>query len=157
MNATTLAVSTAYATDSASDFASIARLFDAYRTFYEREPDLGAAKRYIAKRLRAGGSHFIKAIADDRIVGFAHLSEVLDTVSMRDAWFLEDLFVDPAYRKRGAASALLRHAETFARDTHGSRLSIFTARTNLVAQSVYEAHGYVRDDDFYLYHRKLES
>ncbi len=157
MNASQTAVSTAHATDSAADREAIARLFNAYRVFYEREPDPEAAKRYIGKRLRGSGSHFIKATADGKIVGFAHLSEVLDTLSMRDAWFLEDLFVDPDYRKRGAGSALLRHAEQFARDTHGSRLSLFTARTNVVAQSLYEAHGYVRDDDFYLYQLGLES
>jgi ribosomal protein S18 acetylase RimI-like enzyme len=157
MNASHAAVSTAHAGDGATDIEALARLFDAYRIFYEREPDPESAKRYIGKRLRGGGSHFIKALAQGRIVGFAHLSETLDTLSMRDAWFLEDLFVDPDYRRRGVGSALLRHAERFARDTHGSRLSLFTARTNLIAQALYEANGYVRDDAFYLYQRDLGS
>ncbi len=157
MNASQTAISTAHATDSTGDIEAIGRLFNAYRIFYEREPDLEVAKRYIGKRLRGAGSYFIKAIADDRIVGFAHLSEVLDTLSMWDAWFLEDLFVDPAFRNRGAGSALLRHAERFAHDTHGSRLSLFTARSNRVAQSLYESHGYVRDEAFYLYHRMLNE
>jgi GNAT superfamily N-acetyltransferase len=157
MNASQTAISTAHATDSAADIDAIGRLFNAYRMFYQRESDPEVAKRYIGKRFRGAGSTFIKAMADDRVVGFAHLSEVLDTLAMCDAWFLEDLFVDPAFRNRGAGSALLRHAERFARDTHGSRLSLFTARTNLVAQSLYEAHGYVRDDAFYLYQRTLNE
>ncbi len=157
MNQSQTAVSTAHATDNAADIAALGRLFDAYRTFYEREPDPEAARRYIGKRLRGGDSHFIKAVANGKIVGFAHLSEVLDTLSMCEAWFLEDLFVDPQYRKRGAGSALLKHAEQFARDTHGSRLSLFTARTNLVAQALYEAHGYARDDEFYHYQLALEA
>ena len=158
MNAIQTAVSTAHASDAAGDIDAIGRLFNAYRTFYEREPDLEAAKRYVGKRLRAGGSsHFLKAIIDDRIVGFAHLTETLDTLAMRDAWFLEDLFVDPDHRRRGAASALLRHAETFARNTYGSRLTLVTARTNVDAQALYERNAYVRDDAFITYHRRLES
>ena len=156
MNEFHTAVSTAHATDGTADIEAIGRLFDAYRTFYEREPDPEAAKRYIRKRLRGNASHFIKALADDRIVGFAHLTETVETLAMRDAWFLEDLFVDADYRRRGVGSALLRHAETFARDTHGSRVSLFTAHTNLAAQSLYALHGYVRDDAFYAYHRTLE-
>ena len=155
MNVSQSTVTTAYATDCSNDVDSIGRLFDAYRAFYEREPDSEAARRYVSKRLRAGSSHFIKASADDRIVGFAHLSEMLDTLAMRDAWMLEDLFVDPRYRGRGVASALLQHAESFARNTNASCITLRTAHENTVARSVYETHGYVSDEAFATYHRRL--
>ncbi|MBO3751179.1 GNAT family N-acetyltransferase [Streptosporangiaceae bacterium NEAU-GS5] len=53
---------------------------------------------------------------DDRVVGFATVTEGLD-----DGLELEDLFVDPDWRRRGIARDLVRHVVAAARDS-GHRL-----------------------------------
>ncbi len=74
---------------------------------------------------------------------------------MTDAWILEDLFVDPNARKAGIGSALLRHAEAFARSVGATRLSLSTAHTNTQAQRLYEAHGYQLNEMFRTYNLNL--
>jgi GNAT superfamily N-acetyltransferase len=133
-----------------------AALFDDYRAFYGRERDLAGARNFVAERSRDGATCFFLATLDGRGAGFAHLLPSFDTLAMRPAWILEDMFVAPAERRRGVGSALLRRAEEFARATGAAHLSLTTAHTNSNAQSLYEAHGYVRDDEFRAYHLRLE-
>jgi ribosomal protein S18 acetylase RimI-like enzyme len=89
-------------------------------------------------------------------LGFLHLIPAINTVAMRPIWYLEDLYVAPEGRRHGVASALMRHAETFARDTGAERLTLATAHNNHRAQSLYKRLGYVREDHFWYYHRILD-
>lgn len=122
-----------------SDTDVIVRPFDAFRIFYGRSGDVPAARA------------FLVAKSADRCFGFVHLIPYLDTLAMRDAWILEDLFVEPAARRSGVGGALMRRAEAFARSTGAGRISLTTAHTNRTAQSLYVAHGYVLDDVFRTY------
>ncbi len=47
---------------------------------------------------------FTAAMIDDRVVGIAKLTDMGD-----DEWWLEGLRINPAYRRLGIASALMRH------------------------------------------------
>ena len=54
-------------------------------------------------------AHAILAIADDRAVGLALWYYTFSTFTGRPDMFLEDLFVEPAYRGRRIGLGLLRH------------------------------------------------
>jgi len=139
-----------------ADVHDLARLFDAYRVFYGRSSGLERAHDFVTERLRSQVTRFFIAKTNGVAIGFVHLLPSFDTLAMRPMWILEDLFVDPAQRRQGAGSALLRQAEQFARESHASKLSLTTAKSNDLAQRLYVAHGYRRDELFWTYHRILD-
>jgi ribosomal protein S18 acetylase RimI-like enzyme len=55
---------------------------------------------------------------------------------------LQGLAVDPAFKRRGIASALVRRAEQFVRREGGRGLYMDTPVTNEIGRSFYEALGY---------------
>ena len=68
-------------------------------------------------------------------------------------FILNDLFVDKAGRRRGVASKLLEAIEDHVRALGASRISLNVARDNLAAQALYEARGWSRDEQFFMFHR----
>ena len=88
-------------------------------------------------------------------LGFVHLMPSISTVAMRPIWLLEDLFVVPAGRRKGVATALMTYAENFARETGAERLTLATAHDNRQAQSLYLSLGYLKEEHFWYYHRVL--
>lgn len=59
-----------------------------------------------------------------------------------DWWWIQSVYVDPAYRRRGVLSALYRHVEQRARETDGViGLRLYVERDNAVAQQTYAALG----------------
>jgi ribosomal protein S18 acetylase RimI-like enzyme len=137
------------------DVDDLARLFDAYRVFYERSSDRESARAFVAARLREPVTLFFLARAGGVAAGFAHLLPSFDTLGMRPAWILEDLFVEPMQRKSGVGSALLRHVESFARASGAARVSLTTAHANHTAQRLYVANGYRHDEIFRGYYLRL--
>jgi ribosomal protein S18 acetylase RimI-like enzyme len=137
------------------DVDDVSTLFEAYRRFYQCSPDVAGSRRFVAELIDGQTTRFFVARLYEVTVGFVHLLPSFDTLAMRPSWTLEDLFVDPAYRRYGVGSALLRHAEDVARRTHAARLSLTTARTNATAQRLYIAHGYRPDDVFLAFYRIL--
>jgi ribosomal protein S18 acetylase RimI-like enzyme len=47
-------------------------------------------------------------------------------------------------------------AEQHARQAGAARIDLSTAKTNRPAQALYESLGWVRDDAFHVYNRKLQ-
>jgi ribosomal protein S18 acetylase RimI-like enzyme len=70
---------------------------------------------------------------------------------------LYDLFVAPEARGTGAGRALMQAAEAYAASTGAARLELSTAKTNVVAQSLYESQGWARDEAFYVYNKPLRN
>lgn len=134
-----------------SHLESLVPLFDAYRQFYEQSSDLAGARIYLLERLSREEAVVFLALVDDQPVGFTLLYPTYTSVGMRFFWVLNDLFVKPEGRKHGVGTALLERAKQHGRETGASRLQLRTAKTNLTAQSVYEAHGWVRDEVFLTY------
>jgi GNAT superfamily N-acetyltransferase len=73
------------------------------------------------------------------------------TFLARPTLFLEDLFVLPAYRKRGIGSALLGRGITLAHDRGCGRMEWTCLDWNRGAQAVYEGLGAERLSEWYLY------
>ena len=140
------------------DLDAIALLFDAYRQFYKQPPDLALARSYLHERMQRGESVIFVAEDDTgRMVGFTQLYPTFCSVRAAPTFVLYDLFVVPEARSSGAGRALMQAAEAYAAGTGAARLELSTAKTNTVAQSLYESQGWTRDEAFYVYNKPLRN
>ena len=124
--------------------------------FYQQTADPKAVEEYVTQEVTTGRTRFL--VARDRTgaaLGFVHLVPATNTLVMRPIWYLEDLFVDPAARRRGVAENLMREAERFATEAGAERLTLATAHDNFAAQALYRKLGYQREDHFIYFHRML--
>jgi ribosomal protein S18 acetylase RimI-like enzyme len=139
------------------DAAELAVRFDAYRVFYRADSDPVKTEAFVRRLITQGTARFFLAREAEAapLLGFVHLMPSISTVAMRPMWLLEDLYIIPEARQSGVATALMRHAEAFARETGAERLTLATAHDNTRAQALYRQLGYVRDDHFWYYHRML--
>lgn len=140
------------------DLDGVAPLFDAYRQFYQQPPDLALARSYLQERMQRGESVIFVAEDDaGRMVGFTQLYPTFCSVRVAPTFVLYDLFVAPEARGTGAGRALMQAAEAYAAATGAARLELSTAKTNTIAQSLYESQGWNRDDAFYVYNKPLRK
>ena len=141
-----------------SDVAELAALFDAYRVFYGAEPAPRKADAFIHGLISHRKTHFFLAreAVGLAVLGFVHLMPSISTVAMRPIWLLEDLYVAPAGRRKGVATALMTYGENFARETGAERLTLATAHDNRRAQSLYKRMGYAKEEHFWYFHRMLD-
>ena len=134
------------------DLPLLGKLFDEYRQFYKLPTDIEKAGSYLRARLAAGES--VVLVAEDearRLMGFTQLYPTWCSLLAGPVYVLYDLYVAPPARQRGVGRALLEAATERGRRDGKLRMTLSTARTNLTAQSLYEALGWVRDDEFYVY------
>jgi ribosomal protein S18 acetylase RimI-like enzyme len=142
----------------ASDLAELTVLFDAYRQFYEQAPDLLRARTFLQERFdRQESLILIASSQEPQAVGFCQLYPSYCSVEAAPIFSLYDLFVSSEFRKCGVGRLLLIAAEEQAKLRGKVRMDLTTARTNRVAQSLYESLGWVRDDIFFAYCRHLSK
>ena len=134
-----------------SDVDAVAALFDSYRVFYGRMSDLNAARSFLTERFRRGESVVFMAHSGQTPVGFTQLYPSFSSVSIARIYILNDLYIDPGYRRRGIGALLLSAAVRFAKAEGAVRLTLTTAHDNLAAQRLYEAAGWVRDEHYFTY------
>lgn len=140
-----------------ADLEITALLFDAYRQFYGQAPDLVLATRYIRDRMQNGESVILLATNEARqVIGFCQLYPSFCSIEAKPVYLLYDLFVAPEARRSGAGTLLLQHAERLAIDKGIARMDLTTAKTNQPAQAAYEALGWVRDEVFYAYSKRIK-
>ena len=139
-----------------ADVNTVAVLFDAYRQFYEQAPDVEAARQFIRARLENAESVVLLACnAQHEALGFCQLYPSFCSVEAQAIYVLYDLFVTPAARRSGAGRMLLLAAEQLAADHGKARMDLTTAKTNRSAQAAYESLGWVRDEVFYAYNKRI--
>ena len=91
-------------------------------------------------------------------IGYAIIFETYSTFQARPTLYLEDIFVLPAYRRRGAGSELLRHCIRLAHERGCGRMEWICLDWNTKAQLIYEGLGAQRRSEWVLYrlpHEKL--
>lgn len=138
-----------------SQLAPLAALFDAYRQHYEQAPDLQGAKNYLAERFSNKDSEVFVAEEEGVLLGFTQLYPVFSSIGMKKAWILNDLFVDPAHRRKGVARALIAASRELGQETDARYVMLQTHITNTPAQALYEEEGFKRDDEFYYYYLSI--
>src|SRR6266852_9132959 len=90
-------------------------LFDAYRQFYRQPSEPERARRFLLERLEHNQSVILLAFEDAAAIGFAQLYPSFSSGSMARIFILNDLFVIPEARRRGAGLALLNAAAEYGR------------------------------------------
>lgn len=134
-------------------------LFNQYRIFYGKFSDLGMAKAFIDARLENNESVIFVALDENKPVGFTQLYPKYSSVRLIKNWILNDLFVDPDYRKQGIGEKLIKTVMDFAKGQGSTYVQLETAVDNFTAQSLYEQIGFVKqglDEEFLLYKIEIE-
>ncbi|MFJ8566050.1 GNAT family N-acetyltransferase [Streptomyces sp. NPDC093514] len=139
-----------------ADVEAAAVLFRGYLDFYEvdiEDPD--APRAFLAERIAKDESLVLLAdVPEAGTVGFAQVYRGFSSLSLRTAWVLNDLYVAPEGRRTGAGRALLHEVLRRAREAGVSGVQLETAYDNTVAQRLYEAEGFVREE-FHVYFHDL--
>jgi ribosomal protein S18 acetylase RimI-like enzyme len=134
------------------DLGPVSSLFTRYLQFYGRElTDCAVVLDYLQSRMVNHESTLFIAIIDGEIIGFAQLYPSFNSLSLQKIYILHDLFVHESARGRGVASKLLNHTKRYAIENGAYEITLQTANTNFTAQSLYERHGYKKDDLFSSY------
>ena len=122
----------------AGDRDAWARLFVDYGVFYETAftaPIIDGVWEWLSDA--AHSTNALVAVVSGEVVGFAIYRTVADTFTAANAWFLDDLYVDPAARGAGVATDLIEAVTIIARENGGGTVRWITADDNTTAQSVY--------------------
>lgn len=133
------------------DLDQLAVLFEAYRLFYKMPPDLNAATRFISSRLTLNDSEIFVAEQDQNLAGFVQLYPLFSSTRMKKLWLLNDLFVDPSFRGLGISKLLIEASKKLCIDSNACALMLETARSNTVANALYMATGFERDESHNYY------
>lgn len=134
------------------DLDILAPIFDAYRDFYGRPDEAGAARAFLRERLKRGESTVFIAYDSDRAAGFAQLYPCFSSVSLARTFILNDLFVLEQWRRRGLGARLLEAVIDHARAAGAVRVTLSTEVGNGSAQALYRAAGWAPDTQFTVFH-----
>ena len=138
------------------DVDRIAALFDGYRQFYGKAPDLSAARSFLLDRFKNYQSVIFLAHTEaGDATGFTQLFPSFSSVSMARTFILNDLFVAPEARRRGVAAMLLGSAAQYARSVGAIRITLTTAIDNQTAKALYLSEGWTQDEAFHVFHLGL--
>jgi ribosomal protein S18 acetylase RimI-like enzyme len=105
------------------------------RAIVEQSYSLSALEACIARCERSEGAEFLVAVQGTSVVGFLHY----DTEGREPE--LHRIYVDPALKRRGIGSALIR--ELHERLGPGASYTLMVVADNRPAVSFYERHGLV--------------
>ncbi len=141
----------------ASDLEELSVLFDQYRVFQGKQSNLQAAKAFLQERFSRAESIVFMAHAGAVPLGFAQLYPSFSSTALARVFILNDLFVHAKGRRKGVASKLLAALEAYAWSEGAARVTLNVAMDNLQAQALYEAQGWSRDAQFFMYHRLSAS
>jgi ribosomal protein S18 acetylase RimI-like enzyme len=134
------------------DLDIVVPLFDAYRQFYQQQPDLELARAFLMERFQHNQSVIFLALdLDGSPLGFTQLYPSFSSTSAKRIFVLNDLFVVPEARRRKVGNLLLQAAAEFGRKVGAARLTLSTALDNTGAQALYKSTGWQRDNVFCTY------
>jgi len=156
------------ALDAGALAAWIAPLFDAYRQFYRKPSDVSLAEEWLWRRLsRKEATVYIAAVPESALAsmkldekpmtrardgafaaGFALLYPGFTSVSLATRWTLNDLFVDPAFRRLGVGRLLTMRAMLLVQTDGSAAAQLLTEHSNTSAQHLYKSLGWKQDVEF---------
>ncbi len=139
----------------AADVDAIAPLFDAYREFFTKRPDLGASRGFLAERLERDESVVFAAFEGGVAAGFLQLYPLFSSWYARRQWFLSDLYVEAALRARGIGRRLVEAAIAYADNTKARAILVELPFSQPHLTRFYSQLGFERDAVFELYRRPM--
>lgn len=123
-----------------ADLPAIARL---HAHFWGEQSDI-AEMATTLRRLESDQDHcFLAARIDGACIGTATGVVCHGLYGGADAYLvIEDVVVDPSYRRQGVATALLAELECFARDHSCKQMILLTEAVRSDADALYRAAGF---------------
>src|SRR5687768_1828840 len=95
-------------------YGDVVRLFDEYREHYGHAAGGEQTERWLRAQQSRGLLLVAVAVVDGSAAGLMTVTVVPASLTLRDAWLIKDVYVAPAYRRRGVARALVRHVAELA-------------------------------------------
>lgn len=123
-------------------------LFRKYRLFYNMNDKGVESDQFILKRLTDERAVIFVAEFDSATVGFAQLYYSLSSVNVRSELILNDLYVEPGYRKNGIASKLIERCIDYSAQENINVIKLETAINNVEAKRLYERFGFCKKAGF---------
>ncbi|MDY7089817.1 MAG: GNAT family N-acetyltransferase, partial [Actinomycetota bacterium] len=123
----------AWVTPSDPSFAGVAALFDEYRVHYGLPAAPAEAHAWLSEQVTSGRLAVATATSGGVVQGFVTSAVLPASLTLGAAWLVRDLFVPPAFRRRGLARALLTYLITAARVAGARRVSLQTEPGNSAA------------------------
>jgi ribosomal protein S18 acetylase RimI-like enzyme len=134
------------------DLNDLAVLFDQYRVFYQYESDISGARSFLSARINANDSViFVSRAADNTLSGFVQLYPLLSSTRMKKLWLLNDLYVHPSFRGQKVSVMLIDRAKQLARETNAAGLTLETAKSNTIGNSLYQKTNFELDTEHNFY------
>jgi GNAT superfamily N-acetyltransferase len=134
------------------DIDQLSLLFDSYRVFYKMKSDIAGARVFISERIKKSDSViFVARVEDAGLVGFVQLYPLLSSTRMKRLWLLNDLYISPLFRGKKISVGLIDRAKQHARETNSAGLSLETAKSNLIGNSLYRKTDFVLNEDHNFY------
>ncbi|EAQ39274.2 acetyltransferase (GNAT) family [Dokdonia sp. MED134] len=131
---------------------SVTHLFNKYMIFYKKPSNEPIYKAYLKERIENKEATVYLAIdVNNTPLGFVLNYYAFSSVSLGKTITLNDLYVQPEYRKNGIAEQLIRKTFELAKSVGAIRVDLGTAKDNYSAQKLYERIGFTRDKQFYAY------
>lgn len=126
----------------AADKAGWRRMYEGYAAFYKREMTDAIAERVWAW-IAAPGEHGpsegrIARAADGRVIGLAHFRDMASPLRGTIVGFLDDLYVDPAWRAKQVGRALLDEVAAIGKARGWPFYRWLTADDNYRARGLYD-------------------
>ncbi|WP_318614545.1 GNAT family N-acetyltransferase [Sporosarcina sp. YIM B06819] len=134
-----------------NDLDALTELFDLYRLFYQQPSDSEGARAFLHDRLSNEESIVFIAFDGNEAIGFVQLYPSFSSVSMKQTWVLNDLYVKETGRGKGFGEALIRRAIAFAEEAGAKGLLLETAKDNVTAQRLYEKIGFVQETNYFYF------
>jgi ribosomal protein S18 acetylase RimI-like enzyme len=134
-----------------NELGPLTELFDLYRVFYEQESNLEGARSFLEERLLNGDSVIFIAYDGKLPVGFVQLYPSFSSVSMKQSWILNDLYVSGSARKKGFGEELVNKAIEFVQEKGAKGVLLETGHDNLAAQRLYERIGFHKESNYFYY------
>lgn len=134
------------------DVDAVAQLFDGYRVFYRKESDVDGAKAFLSERINNKESRiYVCEESDGTFVGFTQLYPLFTSTRMKRAWLLNDLYVHPDHRGKGASKMLIQRGKELVRETGAFGMMLETEKSNDIGNKLYPSVGFKLNDDSNFY------
>jgi ribosomal protein S18 acetylase RimI-like enzyme len=136
------------------DLDQLTNLFDQYVVFYKNPSNIEKHKSYLKDRIENNEATIFLAFDEknpEKAIGFTLIYVTFSSLALNKILILNDLYVDPNVRKNGVGEKLILQAVVLAKELGSKLIRLRTAKSNTVAQGLYNKMGFVREDYLYSY------
>lgn len=136
------------------DLDQLTNLFDQYVVFYKNPSNIEKHKAYLKDRIENNEAIIYLAFDEknlEKAIGFTLIYITFSSLALNKILILNDLYVDSTIRKNGVGEKLILEVIALAKELGSNLIRLRTAKSNTVAQGLYNKMGFVREDYLYSY------